>query len=464
MEILKVIIQILAATAGSLVALMSIPVFLRFRWPAPVLWSLKLFISAISPVLGFVGVLTIIAGFATDSTLILLIGLYDVLFFFIHIFRITDPKDIENEFNGTFGFNWEAKIHPNQKKYFLLKNTILELPEVPASRFDQNIPFAIVPDTGRELKCDIWQPAGNIPHSGLAFIYLHGSAWYFLDKDCGTRPFFSHLTAQGHVVMDVDYRLFPETDMMGMLHDVKRAILWMKENAMVYGVNPDRIVVGGGSAGGHLALLAAYTANNPQFTPPELVGEDIGVRAVISIYGQADMKACYYHLNQHLTTRSIPGRPKKAVPTQFPEWIKKRMGSAYYRLRMNKGFVNAGNVPAILGGHPDECPETYALFSPVMHVHPGCPPTLLIHGQHDIMAPVKAIRILHQKLLEKKIKTVIHILPQTDHAFDLVLPKISPSAHTAIYDVERFLALQTKVFEKVEMIPEEIKEYQLNFS
>ena len=35
----------------------------------------------------------------------------------------------------------------------------------------------------------------------------------------------------------------------------------------------------------------------------------------------------------------------------------------------------------------------------------------------------------------------MHILPQTDHAFDLILPKISPSAHNAIYDVERFLAL-----------------------
>jgi hypothetical protein len=51
----------------------------------------------------------------------------------------------------------------------------------------------------------------------------------------------------------------------------------------------------------------------------------------------------------------------------------------------------------------------------------------------------------------------MHILPQTDHAFDLMLPKISPSAHTAVYDMERFLALQIKNAEKPEVITEEIE-------
>jgi acetyl esterase/lipase len=76
----------------------------------------------------------------------------------------------------------------------------------------QNLPFATIPGSERQLLCDLWQPPENVPPSGLAFIYMHGSAWYLLDKDVGTRPFFSHLAAQGHVVMDVAYRLAPETD------------------------------------------------------------------------------------------------------------------------------------------------------------------------------------------------------------------------------------------------------------
>src|SRR4030095_5057824 len=149
----------------------------------------------------------------------------------------------------------------------------------------------------------------------------------------------------------------------------------------------------------------------------------------------------YYHTNQHLTTRSIAGRSKKAVHTKMPGWIIKRMGKDYQRLGMDRGFENAGAFVHLLGGHPDECPGRYALFSPVTHVHAHCPPTLLIHGEHDLMALVKATRFLHSRLVEENVPTVMHILPQTDHGFDLVLPNISPSAHVAFQDVERFLAL-----------------------
>ncbi|MEQ1585836.1 MAG: alpha/beta hydrolase [Cyclobacteriaceae bacterium] len=442
MNLILVIIQILGACAGSLVALMSILLLLQLRWPAPALWFVKLYASALSTLLVVIGVLTSLVGLTTGSVFITFIGVYDVFLFSVHIIRVTRPPDSSTGFEQAFG-QWENRIKPEQKKYFLPTRTRLKLLAVPDPRLEQDVSFAVIPDTGRQLLCDLWQPPSTVAASGLAFIYLHGSAWYLLDKDLGTRPFFTHLAAQGHVIMDVAYRLAPETDMMGMVNDVKRAIVWMKENAFRYGVNPNRIVVGGGSAGAHLALMTAYTSNNPQFTPRELEGKDISVCGVISLYGPTDLKAMYYHTNQHLTTRETPGRAKKAVPTQLPAWMIKAMGKDYHRLGFDKGFVNAGAFAPLLGGHPDECPETYALYSPVAHVHSQCPPTLLIHGEHDIMAPVKSIRKLYERLVREKVSTVLHILPQTDHAFDLQLPNISPSAHNAWYDVERFLAFMT---------------------
>ena len=104
----------------------------------------------------------------------------------------------------------------------------------------------------------------------------------------------------------------------------------------------------------------------------------------------------------------------------------------------------------LLDGQPNERPERYAQFSPITKVQTNCPPTLLIHGAHDIMAPVKAILRLQGRLVEEQVPTVLHILPQTDHGFDLTLPKISPAAHNAIYDVERFMAVMSKRELKVE--------------
>ncbi len=464
MDTIKLITQIAAAVLGSLAAFMSLLLFVRLRWPAPVLWILKLFVSALSPWLTLSGVLCTIVGIATGSVIISLIGMYDVLIFFMFIIRVTRPPDFSGSFEKAFGLHWEERIKTRQKKYFLTSRTVFMLPAVPDPRMEQNISFATIPGTDRQLLCDIWQPPENVAPSRLAFIYLHGSAFYMLDKDCGTRPLFRHLAAQGHVIMDVAYRLSPETDIMGMVNDVKRAIVWMKENAGVYGINPNQIVVGGGSAGGHLALLTAYTADNPLFTPKELEGKDISSCAVISLYGTNDLKAIYYHTNQHLTTRSIPGRPKKAVPAKMPEWIKKSMGKDFHRLGMDKGFENAGALAPLLGGHPDECPENYALFSVATHVHPDCPPTLLIHGEHDLLAPITSTRMLHTRLLEEKVPAVAHFLPQTDHAFDLVLPKISPTAHTAFYDVERFLALQTKTVENKKVVAERYEACQTGYS
>lgn len=457
MEIITFSIQILATVLSCLAALLSIPIFLRLHWPSPALWILKLFASALSPLLVLIGIFSVFVGLIMNSVFISLIGVYNVLIFFIHIYSVTRPPALSSNFENAFGLNWENQISAEQKNHFLPRRTIIRLPTVSIPRLEQDISYATIPGSNRKLLCDIWQPNKTVTPSGLAFIYLHGSAWYMLDKDVGTRPFFSHLAAQGHVIMDVAYRLAPETDMIGMVNDVKRAIVWMKENARTYNVNPTTIVVGGGSAGGHLALLTAYTGSNPQFTPAELVGKDISVCGVISLYGPTDLEAMYYHTNQQLTTRSNPNLAKKVVPAQMSEWLIKKMGKAYYRLKFDKGFANAGTFAPLLGGHPDERPEQYALYSPVSHVHANCPATILIHGEDDVMAPVKTTRILHTRLVEEKVPAVMHILPQTDHAFDLILPKISPSAHNAIYDVERFLALQIKKVKKSEVITEEIE-------
>lgn len=437
MDIIVSIIQVIFAVVAMLLALISIALFFRFQWPAVLFWGSKVVASALSPVFIIGGLLAFVVGITTHSLFTGTIGAYVTFIYLFHYISVTRPPV------STFNIDLDQRIDPEKQKYFLSSRTALKLPSVPEPRFEQDISFATIPGTDRKLLCDIWQPAATIKPSGIAFIYMHGSAFYFLDKDYGTRPFFKHLAAQGHVIMDIAYRLAPETDLMGMIHDVKRAIAWMKENAKKYAVDPDKIIVAGGSAGGYLALMAAFTFDDPDFLPADLREKDMSVCSVVALYPATDLKDLYYHTNQHLTTRTLPGKPKKKVPTEMPAWMKKRIGKDLHRLGMDKRFDNVGLTAPLLGGHPGECPERYEFYSPITHVHSNCPPSLLIQGQHDIMTPVGSTRLLYNKLKREKVPSLFHILPQTDHAFDLFLPIIAPAAHNAIYDIERFIALFT---------------------
>jgi acetyl esterase/lipase len=295
-------------------------------------------------------------------------------------------------------------------------------PDRAQSCLKANVPFWTIPGSERKLLCDIWQPAPEVKPSGLALIFFHGSAWYLFDKDFGTRPFFSHLVGQGHVVMDVAYRLCPEVDIFGMVGDVKRAVAWMKANAAQYGVDPQRIVLGGASAGGHLSLLAAYAPQHPQLTPEDVKDADLSVRGVVSFYGPSDLRAVYRHTNQ----QNLVGLPEVAIG-QDPARTKKNMR-------------DAGRLDILLGGHPHTVPQAYDLASPISHVRAGCPPTLLIQGEHDLITPLEATRRLYAQLVQAGVPAWSIEFPCTDHGFDLMLPVVSPSYQSALYDVERFLA------------------------
>ncbi|WP_211297993.1 alpha/beta hydrolase [Flagellimonas meridianipacifica] len=403
-----------------------------------ILWAIKIFASALSPFLFLTGLLIAVLGIVFPSGLLIAIGGSGALLFLVHITKITQSPS--TGFENTFGREYVTKIPKNRKSFFLPKRYVLWLPKSPEANFEADISFYTLPNSERKLLCDIWQPPSHIEPSGLAFIYLHGSAWAVWDKDGGTRKLFRHLTAQGHVIMDVAYLLFPETNFMGMVHDVKHAVNWMKNHADIYGIDPNRIVLGGASAGGHLALLAAYTSGNDVFSPSDLKGLDLSVSGVISLYGPTDLVATYYHCGQDMVHKKKSQKKEMEKTAEIPLWVQKMVGKQIRRLGFDKD-VEPGMLEPMLDGSPMKKSEAYAQFSPISYVHKDCPDTMLIQGEHDIITSPKATLELYFELIEKKVPAVLHMLSQTDHAFDLILPKISPSAHSAIYDIERFLAL-----------------------
>ena len=138
--------------------------------------------------------------------------------------------------------------------------------------------------------------------------------------------------------------------------------------------------------------------------------------AVVSLYGQVDLAAMYEHIGQDKVCHPDDPQPDWTAPP--PRWTQRLFGATAGRLRL-QFFTSGGRCDRLLGGTPTEVPERYAQVSAIRHVHPGCPPTLLLHGQHE-MAPVAAARQLRPRLDEAGVPMAAVYLPHTDRMFDVI--------------------------------------------
>lgn len=408
---------------------------MRWRPVGMYLWVFKVFAIAFAPFIAIVGTAVALAigllgsWWAAVPSALAAIGALAV------VLRL---GSIHPDLAGALGAGWEEHVPAQRRSRMVGRFWHGWLRRDPEARVHRDVAFASVPGTDRTLLCDVWQPPSDVSRSGAAVVYLHGSAYVFLDKDAGTRRLFSHLAAQGHVIVDVAYRLYPETDVHGMVADAKRAAAWAAAQASELAIDPAKIVLAGGSSGGHLALLAAYAHEDPVLTPPELAGSDPRICAVISLYGQVDMVAMNEHTGRDKVDRPDDPQPDWSAPP--PGWAHRLFGDDADRLRLQ--FMSAGGrCDWLLGGTATEVPKRYAQVCVLNHVRPGCPPTLLIHGRHDQMAPVTASQQLHGRLHEAGAPVTAVYLPHTDHGFDLVGTAFSPAARIAIHALERFLAV-----------------------
>jgi len=298
------------------------------------------------------------------------------------------------------GLGWQREIAPEVHQQFYqrhradLAGTLRGLLRARVT-ITRDVLFA-APD-GHALRLDLYEPAKKAG-ARPAVIVVHGGAWFQGDKADYALGLHNYwLAAQGYVVFDIQYRLGQEWP--APLADVKCAIRWAKLNAARYGVDPDRIALLGRSAGGHLALLAAYTANDPGFPASCFSAEadravDERVQAVIAVGAPADL-------------RLMAAEPGEAVER-------------------------------LMGGLPGHLPDAYAAASPVTHVRPGLPPTLLVHAQRDRTVPPNHAELLANHLWAAGNRAVLLRVPGGRHGIDAF--PVGLNAPLVQYDLDRFLA------------------------
>lgn len=238
---------------------------------------------------------------------------------------------------------------------------------------------------GTPLRADVWSPRRPTDRPAPAVVVVHGGGWRGGTR--GDLPRWNAwLTDRGFVVFDVDYRLTPPPRWRDAPGDVACAVGWVKRNAGRYGVDPARIVLLGRSAGGHLALLAAYGAGDPRL-PPSCPAPDTSVAAVVALYAPADLAFGY----------RVP------VGWSHPP-ATARVGRQVLR--------------ALTGGTPDTAATAYAAGSPTTYVRAGLPPTLLVHGGRDrLVVPADTTRLAGRLAAAGAPYELLEI-PYADHGFD----------------------------------------------
>jgi acetyl esterase/lipase len=247
-------------------------------------------------------------------------------------------------------------------------------------------------------RLDIWRFPTTPSHAPVIF-YVHGGAWTFGDKREQGRPMLHEFVRRGWVVVAINYRLAPGFPWPAQIEDVTRAFGWIKKNIATYGGDPDRVVVAGGSAGGHLASLLALSSHDPAWRPKESSDiADWSVRGVLSFYGVLEMTG------------------------DEAQW--RGMGGALRRLLANRVV----QLPYQGNEH------VYLALSPYERITPDAPPFFVVQGANDTLVEVNVARAFVAKFRAVAFAPLYYVeLPFTQHAFDLTAsPRTSATTRAAV--------------------------------
>ncbi|MFE4196749.1 alpha/beta hydrolase fold domain-containing protein [Paenarthrobacter sp. NPDC056912] len=278
----------------------------------------------------------------------------------------------------------------------------------------KGVEFARVGDHhSRPLLLDLYLPksapeGGGKENQRPAVVHFHGGGWRVGERSSlgpvcdsfGLAP-FDVLTEAGFVVVSADYRLSGEAQFPAQLHDARAAVQWLRNHAVEYGVDPERIYAWGDSAGGHLASLVGLTGTDSS-----------RVAAVAAWYPPTDLI--------HMGDQALPDAVARASDPGSREEL-------------------------LVGGVLAENPERAAAASPISYVRPGSPPFLLVHGSADRFVPAAQSQSLAAALEKSGAEVELLLIDHADHMWSL--PEGSPAA------AEKALAATVSFFRRQSGLP-----------
>ena len=217
-----------------------------------------------------------------------------------------------------------------------------------------------------EGKVDLYLPPASKKGSPV-IINIHGGGWKNGVKE--SQGGFSTFFKAGFAVANLEYRLTGQATAPAAIEDVRCALIYLIKNAETLHIDKNRIIIMGGSAGGHLALMGGLLGNDHRFDTNCPGVEDIKVAAIIDKYGITDVWDWAYGKN--ITSKSATS------------WL----------------------------GDKAKDEKFAASVSPMTYVNKNSPPVLIVHGDADPTVPYQHSVDLHKKLLSVGVKTEFITVP-----------------------------------------------------
>ena len=245
---------------------------------------------------------------------------------------------------------------------------------------------------GQHLKIDMARPKdGDGPFP--AVLCIHGGGFR-----AGLRQGYDglciRLAEKGYVAATVEYRLAPKYPFPAAIHDTKEAVRWLRANAKKYHIDPERIGVMGGSAGGHLAQFLGVTADVKEFEGNgDHRDQSSRVACVVNYYGPSDFTKSY-----------------------------------------GKSVDAAEVLPLFLGGNLEKARRQHVIASPLYWVTPHAAPTLCIHGTKDTYVAYEQATWIVDRLKAAEVEAELLKLEGAGHGFKGADAEKAEQAMIAFFD------------------------------
>jgi acetyl esterase/lipase len=251
-------------------------------------------------------------------------------------------------------------------------------------------------------------------------VYLHGGALLMGSRRAVPQPLRDLCRAEGYALVSFDYRLAPEAKLPAIIDDLRDAFRWLHERGpKLLHIDPNRVVVAGGSAGGYLTLMTGFAVKpRPQ--------------ALVSYWGYGDVDGDWYtRPSDHYRKQPLVGKEEayQAVGDQVlsntdgPGGQKAR-GRFYLYLRQNGLWTRE-----VTGFDPTKDRRQLDAYCPVRNVSADYPPTLLIHGTQDTDVPYELSVAMAKELARRKVAHELVTVPGAGHGLSGGDKRLVDEAH-----------------------------------